>query len=190
MIEQCHVIQFLLEEGHTGIKIHRHPMEHYTDRAISRSEVYRSLRDGKGGRTDLETISSPGRSRTPDEGLADVIGKRIDKDAHLSACNIAESLSLGIARSTLCHYLRHVIGMKCCHLRWIPHTLTIAEKVEREHLAKRMLETLAKQAVSNFHFRFTRDDSWLLFAYHGRAEKTILTVFFNGDGLHLIDMLP
>ena len=105
MIEQRYVIKFLLEEGDTGIEIHRRLTEHYRDRAMSRSEVYRWVRDIKGGRTDLETISSPGR--TPDEGLADVIRKRIDEDPHLSARKIAQSL--GIATSTVCHYLRHVI---------------------------------------------------------------------------------
>jgi hypothetical protein len=58
---------------------------------MSRSEVSKWVRDIKGGRTDLETISSSGR--TPDEGLADVIQKRIDEDPHLSARKIAESLS-------------------------------------------------------------------------------------------------
>jgi hypothetical protein len=115
MIEQRFVIKFLFEEGDTGIEIHRRLTEQYTDRAMSRSEVFRWVRDIKGGRTDLEMISSPGR--TPDEGLADVIRKRIDEDPHLSAREIAQSLSLRIATSTVCHYVRDVIGMKCCHLR-------------------------------------------------------------------------
>jgi hypothetical protein len=99
--------------------------------------------------------------------------------------------------------------MKCCHLRWIPHTLTVAQKVEREDLTKIMLEILAKHATSKFHFLFPGDESWLLYAYHARtmwtlcpenvdevqrashaAKKTMMTVFFNGDGLHLIDILP
>jgi hypothetical protein len=71
MIEQCYVIKFLLEEGDTGIDIHRRLTEHYRDRATSRSEVYQWVRDIKGGRTDLEMISSPGR--TPDKELADLI---------------------------------------------------------------------------------------------------------------------
>jgi hypothetical protein len=98
--------------------------------------------------------------------------------------------------------------MKCCHLRWIPQTLTVAQKVEREDLAKTMLEILAKHASSNFHVPFTADESWLLQAYHfwtmwtlcpenvdevqrlsHTGEKIIVTVFFPGDGLHLIHIL-
>jgi hypothetical protein len=169
MIEQRYVIKFLPEEGDIGIEIHRRLTEYYRDRAMSQSEVYRWVRDIKGGRTDLETISSPGR--TPDEGPTNVIRKRIDGDPHLSAHKTAQSL--GIAPSIVCHCLRHVIGTKCCHLRWIPHTLAVHQKVEREDLAKLMLEILAKHAISNFHFLFTGDESWLLYAYHVPAMWTL-----------------
>jgi hypothetical protein len=134
-----------------------------------RSEVYRWIRDIKGGRTDLETISNPGR--TPDEGLADVIRSRIEEDPNLSTRKIVNSL--GIVNSTVCNYLRNVIGMKCCHLRWIPHTLIVAQKVEREDLAKVMLKILAKHETSKFHFLCTEDESWLLFAYHVRTMWTL-----------------
>jgi hypothetical protein len=154
------------------------------------------LRDIKGGRTDLEMISRPGRTRTSDKGLADVIRKRIGEDPHLSARRLAHSLSLGTATSTVCHYLRDMIEMKCCHLRWIPHTLTVAQKVERQDLAKRIHDIPSEDAVSNFHFRVTGDESWLLDTCHVRmmstlcpghveeierpyhpAQKTMLTVF-------------
>jgi hypothetical protein len=172
MIEQRQIIKFLLEEGDTGTEIHRGLMEYYRDRAMFRTEVYQWVRDIKGGRNDLETISSPGW--TPDEGQADLIRKTIDEDPHLSARKIAQSLSLGsaIATSIVCDYLRHVIGMKCCHLRWIPQRLTVAQQVERQDLAKRMLEILAKHAVSNFRFPFTGDESWLLSADDVRTMLT------------------
>jgi hypothetical protein len=149
MIEERYVIKFLLEEGETGIEIHPSLTERYRGRAMSRSEMYGWVRDIKGERTDLETISSPGRTRTPEEGLADGIRKRIDQDPHLSAPEIAQSLSLGIAISTFCHYLRHVTGMKCCHLRCIPHTSPIAQKDERQDLATCMLEILVTHVVSS-----------------------------------------
>jgi hypothetical protein len=101
-------------------------MEHYRDQAISWSEVCGSVKDIKGVRTDIETISGPGWTRKPDEGLADVIRERVDEDPDLSACKIVQSLSLSIATSTVCHYLQHVIGMKCWHLQWIPHMVTVA----------------------------------------------------------------
>jgi hypothetical protein len=99
MIEQRYVIKFLAEEGDSGSEIRRRLVEHYGDRAMSRSDRYKWMRDIKSGRTDLQTISSPGR--TPDEGLADIIRRRIEEDPHLSARKIARSLD--IATSTVYH---------------------------------------------------------------------------------------
>jgi hypothetical protein len=191
--------------GHSVLKMLTMFKDHYGEGAMSRSEVYKWIRDIMRGRTDLETIASPGR--TPDEGLSEVIRHRIEAGPHLSAREIAHSF--GIATLTGCHHLRSVLGMKCCHLRWIPHTLTVGEKVAREHVAKNILEILATHAASNFHFLFTGDESWLLYAYHVRimwtlcpenvdqvqrashiTEKTMPTVFFNRTGLHMIDILP
>jgi histone-lysine N-methyltransferase SETMAR len=82
-------------------------------------------------------------------------------------------------------------------------------KVAREHVAKNMLEILATHAASTFHFLFTGDESWLLYADHVRTmwtlcpenadqvqgashvtKKTMATMFFNGTRLHMIDILP
>jgi hypothetical protein len=41
MIEEPYVVKFLFDEDDTGIEIHRRLMEHYRDRVMSRSEVYR-----------------------------------------------------------------------------------------------------------------------------------------------------
>jgi hypothetical protein len=87
--------------------------------------------------------------------------------------------------------------------------LSVAQKVEREDLAKIMLEILAKHATSNFHFLLLEMSHgcfphitsgpcghsvlkmWTKFiAPHMWQKKTMVTVFFNGNGLHLINILP
>jgi hypothetical protein len=205
MIEQRYVIKFFAHKGCTGITIHQHLKDHSGENVMSPTEVYRWIRDIKGERTDLETIASSGRM--PEEGLSEVIRHRIGVDPHLCARKIVQSL--GIATSSVCHHLRYVLGMKCSHLRWIPHTLTVGQKVATEPVAKNMLEILATHAASDFHFLFPGDESWLLYPYHVRtmwtlcpenvdqvgsaspmSKKTMATVFFNGAGLHMIDILP
>jgi hypothetical protein len=49
--------------------------------------------------------------------------------------------------------------MKCRHLRWVPHTLTPAQKLMRAELASSMLQALAKHEHTNYHFPFTGDES-------------------------------
>jgi hypothetical protein len=50
MIEQRYVIKFFADEGCTGIEIHQRIKDYYGDSAMSRSEVYRWIRDIKGER--------------------------------------------------------------------------------------------------------------------------------------------
>jgi hypothetical protein len=102
------------------------------DSSVSRSDVYRGIRDAKGERTDLGTISSPGR--TPRERFSEVIRHKIEANHHLSADKIAYSLR--IATSTVCGHLRYMLGMKCCHLRWIPGMLTRLKKWPGKRLQK------------------------------------------------------
>jgi hypothetical protein len=49
MIEQRYMIKFFSDEGCTGIEIHQRLKNHHGDSAMSRSEVYRWIRDIKGG---------------------------------------------------------------------------------------------------------------------------------------------
>jgi hypothetical protein len=49
----------------------------------------------------------------------------------------------------------------------------VGQKVAREQVAENMLQILASHAASNFHFLFTGDESWLLYAYHDRTMWTL-----------------
>jgi hypothetical protein len=94
--------------------------------------VYFWINEGKWGRTDLNTIASPGRE--PKESLAAVIAGKLDADPHFSVRRLAQSL--GIAASKVCQFLTEVLGMKCRHLRWVPHRLTLAQKLMNSELAQ------------------------------------------------------
>jgi hypothetical protein len=71
--------------------------------------VYFRLNEVKRGRTDRNTIASPGRE--PDESLTAVIAGKLNVDSHFSVRKLAQSL--GIAASTICRYLTEVLGMMC-----------------------------------------------------------------------------
>jgi hypothetical protein len=204
-VEQRYVIKFFTDQGMQGMEIIRRINEHYGDNALSRSTIYSWIAEVKRGRTDLSNIGSPGR--TPDEGLAGVIATRHERDPHLSARKLAQSL--GIAASTVCHYLSDVLGMKCFQMRWVPHTLSALQKAKRAEYSRDMLHTLATHESTGFHFLFTGDESWMFYSYHQHTmwvaswedvdeverlshyhKKTMLTAFFNGTGEFMIDILP
>jgi hypothetical protein len=85
----------------------------------------------------------------------------------------------------------------------------VAQKARKEKLAKTMREIVARDAVSNVHFRFPGDESCLLHVYHLRtrwtlcpensgevqrpshaAQKILVTVSFNGNNVNMIKILP
>jgi hypothetical protein len=46
---------------------------------------------------------------------------------------------MGIATSTVTHYVTDIMGMKYRRLQWMPHTLTPLQEAVRVDLARRML---------------------------------------------------
>jgi hypothetical protein len=194
-VEQQYVIKFFTDEGMRDVGVLSHLRDRYGKDALSRTQIYFWINEIKRGRTDLNNIAGAGRE--PDEGLAGVIPAKLDADPRLSARKLAQSLQ--IAASRVCRYLTEALGMKCRHLRWVPHMLTAAQRVVRVELAERMLQALAKYERSHFHFLFTGDESRMFEACKYRTmwmpswddvdeierpshfqPKTVLTVFFNG----------
>jgi hypothetical protein len=92
------------------------------------------------GRIDLGNNVS--WAMAPDESLASAIANEIESDPRLSARKLAYSMR--IAASTVSYYLANVLGMKYCHLQWLPDTLRSSQKATRVDSAKRTLLALVK----------------------------------------------
>jgi hypothetical protein len=109
----------------------------------------------------------------------------------------------------ICDYLSDFLGLKCLRLGEVSHTLTVDEKAKRAQYAEAMLDILAGHKSARFHFLYTGDESWLLYSDHERTRsvawsdnapiverpshshmQTMFSVFFNGTGQFLIDILP
>jgi hypothetical protein len=56
MIEQRHAIKFFADEGCPGIEIHQRLKDHDGEGAMSRNEVYRWIRDSKGGERTSKSL--------------------------------------------------------------------------------------------------------------------------------------
>jgi hypothetical protein len=92
------LVKFFSDEGMPGVQIVARHIQHYGEGALSRTQVYYWINKIKRGRTDLNTIASPGTE--PDESYAVVIVDKFNTDSNLSARKHAQSL--GIAGSTVC----------------------------------------------------------------------------------------
>jgi histone-lysine N-methyltransferase SETMAR len=166
--------------------------------------VYFWINEVQRGRTDLHIIANP--EREPGEGLTAAVAGKLEADPHISARKLAQSP--GIADSTVCRYLTEVLVMKYRHLRWVPPTLTHAQRVMPTELAQSMLQALVKHKHMNYHSLFTCDESWIFCASDHRTrwvtfwdevdeierplhfhQKTMFAIFVNDTGEYKIAIL-
>jgi IS30 family transposase len=195
-IEQRYVIKYWRDEQLSGKQIIEKLKEHYGADVPTSQDVYYWLHELKCGRTDLHNKPPSGKKRI--EELAGKVADEIEKDPHASARQIARVL--GVSPGSVRNRLTNNLGMRCCHLRWVPHTLTSEQKRKRAEMAKNMLDELQMHVESHFSFIYTGDESWMKYSYPYKTEwiskwewpkkvernshvqrKIMFTVFFNGQ---------
>jgi hypothetical protein len=62
--------------------------------------------------------------------------------------------------TTVYRRLAQSLGFAACHLRWVPHALSDAQKGERVNLSRRLLRMLEVQRDRGWHDIVTLDESW------------------------------
>jgi histone-lysine N-methyltransferase SETMAR len=205
MLEQRHVIRFLLKDHVPPALIPGRLSKVYGEDAMKKTQVFYWVAEIRGGREDLSDERRPGRP--PDVGIDTILAHRLEKDPHTTARKLA--LSLGVSPQTVVAHLHKSLGMKNYHLRWVPHELDDDQKAERARCARLMLEELDRHAETNFHYLLTGDESWMLYdqqpsrmwaidrehvdtivrpSHH--ARKTMVTVFFGINGPAVVKILP
>jgi hypothetical protein len=147
-VGQTYVSKFFVEEIMNGVEIIDRLNEHYVRDAIQRTQVYHWIKEVKSGRKDPSNILL--LRRAPNEGPDDCIEKALKEDPRLSRRKIAEASDN--RSTTVRNDLTKYLGMKCYHMRCVPHTLTVAQKLKRKEMVGSMLRTLEGHAASNFHF--------------------------------------
>jgi hypothetical protein len=136
-VEQRNVIRFFAEQGMKGVEIIDRRNKHYDRDALQLTHVYDWIKEVKLGRKDLSNVPPAGRA--PDEGLDDYIAKALKEDRHLSTRGMAKTLNT--SSTTVRNYMTTSLGMKCYHMRWVPHTLPAAQKAKCAEMAGSMLQT-------------------------------------------------
>jgi histone-lysine N-methyltransferase SETMAR len=110
---------------------------------------------------------------------------------------------------TVKEILQRELGMRKVSWRWIPHSLSDAQKVARIKAAKEMLRILEESETIDFNGIATGNESWFqhttasskMFAGSAAdviprtpqavgAKQTMITVFFNARKRIMFDVLP
>jgi hypothetical protein len=110
---------------------------------------------------------------------------KIESDRRSSARKLG--YSMGIAASTVSHYLTDVLMTEYSHLRLVPNTLISSQKAARVDSGKLTLLTLAKYRTCHSHFLLTGDESEMFYFHHqeatsGPARMTLTTLRDHDHG--------
>jgi hypothetical protein len=76
---------------------------------------------------------------------------------------IAKALNIGFM--TVQNHPTKSLRMKCYHMQWVPHTLTVAQKAKRTEITGSILQMLESHTASDFRFLWTGDESWMFDDY-------------------------
>jgi hypothetical protein len=79
-LEKRNVIKFFIDGRMPGLEIVSRLRNHYGEKTVPRTQVYSWINEVMQGRTDFDTIASPGREL--DEGLATAIAGKFSADPH------------------------------------------------------------------------------------------------------------
>jgi hypothetical protein len=114
-----------------------------------------------------------------------------------------------ILKSTVFDILRERLNYSARNYRFVPHTLTEAQKRERMEKSKALLSLLAKAKRRAWQFIITDDESWFFYYIsHSKiwlpadadtpevakqlinTSKIIITIFWNPFGIQVLAMFP
>lgn len=204
-LEQRYVIKYLLRKNLSSQEIVSEIRNTYKEEAYSQAMIYNWIKEIKLGRTDLSNLPSTGKP--VDDQIDPHINYLLECNPFSSARMIARKLHIAV--STVTDHLHNSLGMKNIYFRWIPHRLNSSQKDIRVKTSKQILELLQKAKRNNYIFVLTGDESWFEYCYNFKRKwvllndkgddftrptdiqkKTMITCFFNGNGLQLLDIKP
>jgi hypothetical protein len=127
---------------------------------MKKSQVFFWVGEIRRKQKDLSDEERPERS--PTAGLDEILVYRPERDPHTTARSLAASL--GISPQTAIAHLHEGLGMKCFHLRWIPHILIDSQKAKGVRYAQEMVRALDNHSWTGLKYILTGDKSWMTYA--------------------------
>jgi hypothetical protein len=203
-VVQRSVIFYYRFKGRGDKRIHTKLVAAYGRDAHTIDSVKYWVREHDDGRRDPPDSAKAGR---PPSDISEAVAKVLNEEPFSSTKHIAAQLRT--SRELVKRTLIDVLGMKKFSLRWVPHTLTGAQKRDRVADSRRLLTALRADAANGFVNIITADESWYYWSYSHSSQwstsrdlvptrpikkidskKSMFTLLFSGYGLLVLDSLP
>ena len=203
-IDQPRRIKELAITGQKANDIELILKKEYGEHAYKSSAIYKWIATTKFPEEALMNKDTPGRK--PDEQLIVRIREELNIMPFASTRVIAENLN--IWHSTAYRYLTLYLGLEYKKTRWVPHSLSNEQKLQRVNDSKELLSILERAKKQGWRTILTGDQSWFTFAYPNKGQwleaiedrpeeesgkiqvqKLMITVIWGVHGFYLVDFL-
>jgi histone-lysine N-methyltransferase SETMAR len=211
-IQQRSVVRFLTLEGQTPKDIHPRLQNVYGQEALSRTQVYFWAAETKRGRIAVQDEERSGRpSDAASEQNIEAVENLVMGNRRIKVWEIEAETAL--SRGTIFRILHEHLLLSKVTARWVPRNLSALDKRRRVECASAAL-ALMNDDQENFFARIvTGDETWLRnwdpetkqesmqwkhtdspapkkFRTQPSAQKLMATIFWDCEGILLIDYLP
>lgn len=211
-IEQRAVIKYLVKKGLNATEIKNDMQEVLGESAPSYRVIAFWSSQFKRGRESIEDDPRPGRpvSCTTDQNVKKV-EDLILRDRRIKLWQIATEM--GISKERVGNIVHDVLGMSKVSARWVPKMLSAFDKQRRVQTSSEFLEMCKGNEEKIINRVVTGDETWIRYydpeskresmqwIYSGEtaprkfktqasAGKIMATIFWDCEGILLIDYLP
>lgn len=183
----------------------------YGDSSPSRAVVYRWIRRFKDGRNDLQDDQREGRPSAPKNAQnIELVRNLVEEDRRITVNEIAKELDI-LFGSTF-SILKEDLGLSKLSARWVPKALQQNQLNLRSDLSLALLTRIEANEANFFERVITGDETWIYlydpeskvqskqwlprgsagpikFKAERSAQKIMTTVFWDKDGIVLLDFL-
>lgn len=211
-IECRAVIKYFVLKGWKATQIQTDFIETLGERAPSLKTISKWVNEFKRGRESLEDDPRSGRPKTATTPeIVEKVHKILMSDRRLKLQQIAEMV--GISKERVHVIVVQELGMKKLSARWVPRLLSDDQKKERARVCKSNLKRLKRNKRDFLRRLVTGDETWVhhvtpetkeqsrQWKHSGSpcpkkakvvlsAGKVMASVFWDSQGLLLIDYLP
>ena len=202
LMTQLSLVKKYHDDGLSAVQIFDILKEIFEDDAIPYSTITYHIR--RESWVDFIESDKNKGGRPPNYRIDNLILKELNDDPTKSCRQIAHCIGYSVSSV---HYVLSVrLGYKPYNFRWIPHVLNFSQKMARVNDSKALIEILKKAKRNGWHFILTGDESWFFYRTPGGImwlpegeqppskariaqgePKIMVTIFWNPDGLQLID---
>ena len=154
------IIWFYFKLGKTQAETFRDMHMVYGGVNPSKATISRWYSRFADGITEVADMTRPGRPS--DDTNVGIVGSVLDEHPYSSARSISNMT--GIPKTSVLDILKDKLGLRHVLLRWIPHSLSDAQREDRVSVARALLIELESTQFNKLAYLMTSDETWVTFA--------------------------